>query len=49
VEAIKRDAGVKKHLKLARGEKIHAVVAVGWPDEKYTRIAYRKPVTPRYL
>lgn len=49
VEAIKRDAAVRKSLNLAAGEKIYAVAAVGWPDEKYARIAFRKPVTPRYL
>jgi nitroreductase/NAD-dependent dihydropyrimidine dehydrogenase PreA subunit len=42
VEAIKNDFRIRKTLGLARGERIHAVVAVGHPKLRYARPAGRR-------
>ncbi len=41
VEAIKRDGKVKRALGIPESEEIHAAIALGWPDEKYRRVAGR--------
>lgn len=48
VEAIGRDRRIARSLGLGPGERIHAVIAVGWPNERYETVIPRKPVVPRY-
>lgn len=48
VEAINRDRRIARALGLGPGERIHAVIAVGWPNERYETIIPRRPVAPRY-
>ena len=48
VEAVRRDARIARALGLATGERIHAAIALGWPDERYATTAPRKKITPRY-
>jgi nitroreductase len=47
VEAVRRDARIARALGLATGERIHAAIALGWPDERYATTALRKKITPR--
>jgi len=49
VEAIRHEAAVRRLIKLPRGEKIHAVITVGYPNEEYAKPAERKRVEPRVL
>ena len=49
VEALRRQPRLKDFLGLAPGESVHAVIALGYPDEAYARQAGRRPVTPRYF
>ncbi|NJD57677.1 MAG: 4Fe-4S dicluster domain-containing protein [Nitrospirae bacterium] len=49
VAAMKRDPSVQKHIGIPAEEETHAVIALGYPDEIYQRIAGRKNVTPRYF
>jgi nitroreductase/NAD-dependent dihydropyrimidine dehydrogenase PreA subunit len=49
VAAIKRDPSILKSIGIPPGEEIHAVIALGYPDEVYQRVAGRKKVTPRYF
>jgi len=49
VEAIKRDPAIRAAISLPEGERIHAVIALGWPDEGYVQPAGRKAVIPRYV
>ena len=44
VEAMKNDPTVKEFIGLAAGERVHAVLALGRPDEKYLRQTGRKKV-----
>lgn len=48
VEAIKRDKKLKKFLALPLDNSIYAVIAIGYPAEKYARVAGRKVITPHY-
>jgi len=48
VEAMKADPGIGKKLNIPAGEKIHAVIALGYPDESYQRITGRKKPTIRF-
>lgn len=48
VEAIRRDRRIARNIGLDPHERIYAVIALGWPDERYATIAPRKPITPRY-
>ncbi|PKN04104.1 MAG: nitroreductase [Deltaproteobacteria bacterium HGW-Deltaproteobacteria-9] len=48
VAALMRDQSIGKALGLARGETIYSVIAVGWPDERYSKIIPRKKIIPRY-
>ncbi len=49
VAAIKKDPSIQKSVGIPSEEEIHAVIALGYPDEVYQRIAGRKKVTPRYF
>ena len=47
VAAMKQDPSIKRFLGIPEGEDIHAVIALGHPDEAYLRIAGRKPFLMR--
>lgn len=49
VEAMKRDRSIAKFLGIPPDETVHAIVALGWPDEKYRVQAGRKKVLLRYF
>ncbi|MDY0002997.1 MAG: nitroreductase family protein [Polyangia bacterium] len=49
VAAFKSDRRVARALALPRGERVHAVVALGYPSERYVRPCGRKPAAPRVL
>lgn len=42
VEALRRRPGLKSLCGAAAGESVHAVIALGWPDEKYARLTGRR-------
>lgn len=48
VEAIRRDRRIARGLGLGPQERVYAVIALGWPDERYAAITARKPIAPRY-
>jgi nitroreductase/NAD-dependent dihydropyrimidine dehydrogenase PreA subunit len=48
VEAVKRDKQIRKMLDIPGDESVYAVIALGYPDEKYKKIALRKKAVPRY-
>jgi hypothetical protein len=48
IEAMRRDKGIVGRLGIPDHETPHAVIALGWPEETYQRIAGRKAVTIRY-
>jgi nitroreductase/NAD-dependent dihydropyrimidine dehydrogenase PreA subunit len=49
VAAMKKDPSIQQSVGIPSKEKIHAVIALGYPDEIYQRVAGRKKVTPRYF
>ncbi|MFA6056200.1 MAG: nitroreductase family protein [Thermodesulfovibrionales bacterium] len=49
VTAMKKDPSIQRSVGIPAEEEIHAVIALGYPDEVYQRIAGRKKVTPRYF
>lgn len=49
VEALEHDPSLAQHLGLAAGERIHAVIALGWPDETYQRQAGRRAPKVRWI
>jgi nitroreductase len=49
VSAMKKDPSIQRSLGIPAEEGIHAVIALGYPDEVYQRIPGRKKVTPRYF
>ncbi|MCB2184722.1 MAG: nitroreductase family protein [Desulfobulbaceae bacterium] len=49
VEAIRRESDLKKHLMLAADEEIYSVIALGYPQEKYSTVTGRKSIEPRIL
>jgi len=49
VAAMKQDPSIKRFVGIPAEEEIHAVIALGYPDEVYQRITGRKKVTPRYF
>jgi len=49
VTAMKRDRSIQQVIGIPPEEGIHAVVALGHPDEVYQRVAGRKKVTQRYF
>jgi len=48
VEAIRHDPAIKGRLAIPAGESVFAVIALGYPAEKYQQVCGRKPVAPRY-
>ncbi|MFW6357470.1 MAG: nitroreductase family protein [bacterium] len=42
VEAMRRDHSITNALSIPREEQVHAVIALGYPDETYQRVALRK-------
>jgi len=49
VAAMKKDTSIQQSIGIPSEEKIHAVIALGYPDEVYQRVAGRKKVTQRYF
>jgi len=49
VAAMKRDSSIQWSIGIPAKEEIHAVIALGYPDEVYQRITGRKKVIPRYF
>ena len=49
VAAMKKDPSIQKSIGIPSEEEIHAVIALGYPDEVYQRVAGRKKVTSRYF
>ncbi len=49
VEAIKYDPRIKRTMNIPKKEKIHAVIALGYPNEKYYWSARRRKIEPRYF
>ncbi len=49
VSAIKRDPKIKLSVGIPAEEKVYAVIALGWPDEKYYTLAGRKEAVIRYF
>lgn len=49
VEAMKRDPSIRQSIGIPAEEDVHAVIALGYSDELYHRIAGRRKVTPRYF
>ncbi len=49
VEAIGNDPAIKKFLTIPAEETAYAVIAMGYPDEKYQGLAGRKKVVMRYF
>jgi nitroreductase len=49
VAAMKKNPSIQRAIGIPTEEEIHAVIALGYPDEIYHRIAGRKKVTPRYF
>jgi nitroreductase len=48
VEAIKKDKPIRKLLQIPEDESVYAVIALGYPAEKYYKPALRKKIAPRY-
>ncbi|MCF8034845.1 MAG: nitroreductase family protein [Desulfarculaceae bacterium] len=48
VEVLKRQPALARQLGARPGEKIHAVIALGWPNEKYRRITGRRAPVLRW-
>jgi nitroreductase/NAD-dependent dihydropyrimidine dehydrogenase PreA subunit len=49
VSAMDHDPGIKRRLEIPASEDIHAVIAIGYPDESYLEPAGRRAVEPRYF
>ena len=48
IEAMRRDQSIVRELGIPDHETPYAVIAIGWPDETYHRVAGRQPVVIRY-
>lgn len=48
IEAMRHDPSIKQMLGIPKEERVHSVIALGYPDESYFRHAGRRPVVPRY-
>ncbi|MCB2189278.1 MAG: nitroreductase family protein [Deltaproteobacteria bacterium] len=49
VAALKANPALKKAAGVPAAETVHAVVALGWPDEEYLWVAGRKPAVVRWV
>ena len=49
VEAMKNDPTIQRKWNIPKSERIHAVIALGYPDETYRRVTGRKPPLVRFL
>lgn len=49
VKAMNKDRRIATFVNIPDDEEAYAVIAVGYPDEKYRRVAGRKPVLLRYF
>jgi nitroreductase/NAD-dependent dihydropyrimidine dehydrogenase PreA subunit len=49
VVAMKRDPSIQRAVGIPAEEEVHAVIALGYSDEVYQRVAGRKKVVPRYF
>lgn len=49
VEAIRHDRSLKRLADIPAAERVHAAIAVGYPDEEYLAPAGRRKVYPRYV
>ena len=47
VAAMGRDRRIQRSIGIPEEEEVHAVIALGYPDESYCRVAGRKSVTQR--
>jgi len=48
VEAIKKDRQIRRFLQIPDDESVYAVIALGYPAERYHKTASRKKIVPRY-
>ena len=48
VEALKRDRKIRASMQVPDDESVYAVIALGYPREKYHKTALRKKIEPRY-
>ena len=48
VEAMKRKPGIRQRIGVGRNERVYAVIALGYPDEAYERVAGRRRAVIRY-
>jgi nitroreductase len=48
VEAMRNDPTIKSFIKIAEEETVYAVIALGYPDERYERLTGRKRFELRY-
>lgn len=49
VEAMKHDPSIGRLLGIPAGERVHAAIAIGWPDEHYLAPAGRRAIEPRFF
>lgn len=49
VEAIRRDSSIKKFIGIPGNEKVHSVIALGYPDESYQTVCRRKTPVVRFF
>ncbi len=49
IEAMKRDRRILRQIGIPEDERAYAVIALGYPNEKYRRVAGRKKALLRYL
>jgi hypothetical protein len=44
-----KDIRIQRFLGMPDNEKVHAVIALGYPDERYLKVAGRKKYVRRYF
>ncbi len=49
VAALKRDPSLARFMNIPKDEAIYAVIALGYPDERYVRTTGRKKTTLRFF
>jgi nitroreductase/NAD-dependent dihydropyrimidine dehydrogenase PreA subunit len=49
VAAMKHDPSIRQAIGIPSEEEVYAVIALGYPDEVYQRVAGRRKATPRYF